>query len=203
MDSDDLRGWFGAYLEVFEACGRGAEDGIGRLLDCYDVPFVLSTDDGVLALTSEADVTRALQLQMRPVTTAAKSRLRRHRDGAAPRDLPDHRWSGGSAHLCLARPQRSGRARRRRATAPRSQCSLEARVTVPAFAALLLGPGTTRRLSAGSALESTRSRDVVVPAAAPRSRPARSRRRVSAASPPDIGDGGAEDVERRLSWRSV
>lgn len=77
MDSDDLRRWFGAYLEVFEACGRGAEDGIGRLLDCYDVPFVLGTDDGVLALTSEADVTRALQLQMRPVTTAAKSRLRR------------------------------------------------------------------------------------------------------------------------------
>jgi uncharacterized NTF2-like protein DUF6841 len=71
MDSDDLRRWFGAYLEVFEVCGRGAEDGIGRLLDCYGGRW-LSTDDGVLALTSEADVTRALQLQMRPVTTAAK-----------------------------------------------------------------------------------------------------------------------------------
>lgn len=56
--------WFGAYLEVFEACGRGAENGIGRLLDYYDVPFVLTTDDGVLTLTSEAEVTRAVQQQI-------------------------------------------------------------------------------------------------------------------------------------------
>jgi len=53
-----------ARLEVFEACGRGAENGIGRLLDYYDVPLLLTTDDGVLALTSEAEVTRAVQQQI-------------------------------------------------------------------------------------------------------------------------------------------
>jgi hypothetical protein len=64
MESDDLRRWFGAYLEVFEACGRGSENGFGRLLDYYDVPFLLSSDDGVLSLTSEAEVRRALQQQI-------------------------------------------------------------------------------------------------------------------------------------------
>jgi hypothetical protein len=50
MESDDLRRWLGAYLEVFEACGRGSENGFGRLLDYYDVPLLLGSDDGVLSL---------------------------------------------------------------------------------------------------------------------------------------------------------
>jgi hypothetical protein len=64
IGSDDLRRWFGAYLEVFEACGRGSENGFGRLLDYYDVPFLLSGDEGVLSLTSGAEVRRALQRQI-------------------------------------------------------------------------------------------------------------------------------------------
>jgi len=64
MESDDLRRWFGAYLEVFEACGRGSENGFGGLPDYYDVPVPSRQRRRCALLTSEAEVRRALQQQI-------------------------------------------------------------------------------------------------------------------------------------------
>lgn len=64
MDSSYVQDWFDAYLEVFGACGRGDYTDVDRLLDYYNVPFVLTTDEGVLALSSEAEVVRAAQQQI-------------------------------------------------------------------------------------------------------------------------------------------
>jgi hypothetical protein len=74
MDRGDVQGWFGAYLEVFQACGRGDYNDVERLLDYYNVPFVLTTDEGVLTLSSEADVVRAAQQQIDGMRAAGYDR---------------------------------------------------------------------------------------------------------------------------------
>lgn len=62
VDPSAVQDWFDAYVEVFAACGRGERD-VDRLLEYYDVPFVLTTDAGVRSLSSEAEVLRAAQQQ--------------------------------------------------------------------------------------------------------------------------------------------
>jgi hypothetical protein len=74
MDSGDVRDWFGAYLDVFQACGRGDVDDVRRLLDYYNVPLVLTSDEGVLALNSEADVLGAVQKQLDGMRAAGYDR---------------------------------------------------------------------------------------------------------------------------------
>ncbi|MGA8635750.1 MAG: hypothetical protein WB805_12970 [Candidatus Dormiibacterota bacterium] len=63
MDSEDVRRWFGEYLDVFAACGRGEHEA-GSLLEYYGVPLLLTTDNGFFALTSDDQVVAALQPQV-------------------------------------------------------------------------------------------------------------------------------------------
>ena len=63
MGDDDLDTWFGEYLDVFAACGRGESD-TSSLLTYYGVPLILMTDEGVLCLTSEEHVVAAVQQQV-------------------------------------------------------------------------------------------------------------------------------------------
>jgi hypothetical protein len=63
VDSSDLSRWFGEYLDAFAACGRGERD-TASLLAYYGVPLLLTTDDGLLALTSGDQVVAAVQQQV-------------------------------------------------------------------------------------------------------------------------------------------
>ncbi len=51
------------YLDVFAACGRG-ENEPATLLAYYGVPLSLSTDDGFVALTTDAAVVSMAQRQV-------------------------------------------------------------------------------------------------------------------------------------------
>ena len=63
VDNSDLSRWFGEYLDAFAACGRGESD-TASLLVYYGVPLLLTTDDGLLALTSGDQVVAAVQQQV-------------------------------------------------------------------------------------------------------------------------------------------
>lgn len=63
MDENDVSRWFGEYLDVFAACGRGESD-TRSLLSYYGVPVLFATDDGFIALTSEDHVVAAAQQQI-------------------------------------------------------------------------------------------------------------------------------------------
>ena len=73
MDSEDVRRWFGEYLDAFAACGRGEND-TGSLLEYYGVPLLLTTDNGFFALTSDDQVVAALQPQVDGMRAAAYDR---------------------------------------------------------------------------------------------------------------------------------
>ena len=55
--------WFDEYLDSFAACGRG-ESQPSSLLAFYGVPLLLSTDDGLVALTTSDDVLAMAQRQV-------------------------------------------------------------------------------------------------------------------------------------------
>ncbi len=67
--------WFLEYLDAFAACGRG-ERGADSLLEHYDVPLLVTTDAGVMALTSEDEVVAVLQHQVDDVRGAGYDRTR-------------------------------------------------------------------------------------------------------------------------------
>lgn len=69
MNSNDVSRWFGEYLDVFAACGRG-EGNTTSLLAYYGVPLLIATDDGFVALTSEDQVVAAAQPQIDGMRTA-------------------------------------------------------------------------------------------------------------------------------------
>ena len=48
VDSSDVSRWFGEYLDVFAACGRGESD-TNALLGYYGVPLLVTTDGGFTA----------------------------------------------------------------------------------------------------------------------------------------------------------
>jgi hypothetical protein len=73
MDSSDVGQWFGAYLDVFAACGRGESDA-GSLLGYYGVPLLITTDGGVAALTSSDQVVATLQPQVDGMRAAGYAR---------------------------------------------------------------------------------------------------------------------------------
>jgi hypothetical protein len=60
---NDLRRWFGRYLDAFAACGRGERDAVS-LLAYYGVPLLLATDGAFLALGSEDQVVAVAQQQV-------------------------------------------------------------------------------------------------------------------------------------------
>ena len=63
MDEDEVSRWFGEYLDVFEACGRGERDA-AALLAYWGVPLLVATDDGFFALTTEDQVVAAARQQI-------------------------------------------------------------------------------------------------------------------------------------------
>ena len=56
VDNAEVTRWFAGYLESFAALGRGEVDDVGRILEHYSVPLIVSTDDECLILTDEAQV---------------------------------------------------------------------------------------------------------------------------------------------------
>ena len=72
VDSDDVSQWFGEYLDVFIACGRG-EAGTDSLLAYYGVPLLVTTDDGSFALTSDDQVVAVMQQQVDGMRAAGYS----------------------------------------------------------------------------------------------------------------------------------
>lgn len=69
MDNSDVSRWFGEYLDAFAACGRSEREP-ESLLAYYGVPLLLTTDDGLLALTGESQVIAVLQQQVHGMRTA-------------------------------------------------------------------------------------------------------------------------------------
>ena len=74
MKSSDVHDWFDAYLETFVAFGRGHRADIEGLREYYDVPLLLTTDRGALALESEDSVARALKEQIDAMRAAGYDR---------------------------------------------------------------------------------------------------------------------------------
>src|SRR5438045_2434529 len=60
VDENDVSRWFGGYLNVVEACGRGENDA-RSLLAYYGVPLLVATDDGFIALAAEDQVVAVAQ----------------------------------------------------------------------------------------------------------------------------------------------
>jgi hypothetical protein len=73
VESEDLRQWFGEYVDVFASCGRGERDATS-LLEYYGVPLLLTTDNGYFALTTDDQVVAALQPQVDGMLAAAYDR---------------------------------------------------------------------------------------------------------------------------------
>lgn len=60
MDEREVHAWFAEYLDAFSACGRGDGE-VASLLDFYGVPLLLTTDNGLIPLSSEDQVVAAAQ----------------------------------------------------------------------------------------------------------------------------------------------
>jgi hypothetical protein len=73
VDNSDVSRWFGEYLDAFAACGRGESD-TASLLAYYGVPLLLTTDGGLLALTSDDRVVAAAQQQVDGMRAAGYDR---------------------------------------------------------------------------------------------------------------------------------
>jgi hypothetical protein len=73
VDKSDVSRWFDEYLEVFAACGRGEGDA-RSLLAYWAVPFLVSTDDGFVALKNEDQVVAVAQQQIDGMRAAAYDR---------------------------------------------------------------------------------------------------------------------------------
>jgi hypothetical protein len=72
VDSNDVRRWFGEYLDAFGACGRGESD-TDSLLGYYGVPLLLTVGDAFFVLTSGDQVVAAVQQQVDAMLAAAGS----------------------------------------------------------------------------------------------------------------------------------
>lgn len=63
LDSTVVRRWFDDYLEVFAAVTRGEQD-MPALLRRYAVPLLITTDDGVVPLSTPDQVASVIQGQV-------------------------------------------------------------------------------------------------------------------------------------------
>src|SRR5919109_4129740 len=70
----DIESWFDGYLEAFGAYAPGDTDDPKTLLGFYNVPLLLTTDDGLLVLATENDVTRAIRQQVEAMRAASYER---------------------------------------------------------------------------------------------------------------------------------
>jgi hypothetical protein len=73
VESSEVSRWFGEYLEAFAACGRGEAE-TASLLAYYGVPLLITTEDGVFALTTGDQVVAAVQRQVDGMRAAAYAR---------------------------------------------------------------------------------------------------------------------------------
>jgi hypothetical protein len=73
VDGSEVSRWFEAYLAAYAACGRG-ESETDALLAYYGVPLLVTTDDGVFALASGAEVVGVLQQQVDRMRAASYAR---------------------------------------------------------------------------------------------------------------------------------
>jgi hypothetical protein len=69
MNENDVREWFGEYLDAFAACGRRDGDA-ASLLAYYGVPLLVTTDAGSIAATSEDQVLGVAQQQVEGMRAA-------------------------------------------------------------------------------------------------------------------------------------
>ena len=74
MDEVDIRRWFDSYLADFVALGRGDTDDVGRMLNHYGVPMLLSTDAACMVLTDETQVLAAAKQQIDGMRSAGYDR---------------------------------------------------------------------------------------------------------------------------------
>ena len=63
MDAKAVSGFLDEYVEVFAACVRGEQE-IAKLLAFYGVPLLITSDDGVIALTTDNEVATVIQGQV-------------------------------------------------------------------------------------------------------------------------------------------
>jgi hypothetical protein len=82
VDLADTRAWFNDYLLAFAACGRGASDDLGALIDYYGVPLLLTTDADAVTLmmrrtSSTPSVARSQACAPRATTGPRRSTPRR------------------------------------------------------------------------------------------------------------------------------
>lgn len=63
VETAEVDRWFREYLNAFAACGRGQSEPAG-MLAYYGVPLLLSTDDGLVALSTGGEVTAMVQQQV-------------------------------------------------------------------------------------------------------------------------------------------
>jgi hypothetical protein len=73
VDKSDVGRWFGEYLDAFAACGRGERD-TAALLAYYGVPLLVTTDDGLFALTTDDQVVAVVRQQVDGMRAAAYDR---------------------------------------------------------------------------------------------------------------------------------
>jgi hypothetical protein len=97
VDLADTRAWFNEYLLVFAACGRGASDDLGALMDYYGVPLLLTTDAAAAALMTEADVLNAISGQIAGLRAAGYAGPRRSTP-TRPQSMPRPRSTRPSSH---------------------------------------------------------------------------------------------------------
>jgi uncharacterized NTF2-like protein DUF6841 len=73
VDNSDVGRWFGEYLDAFAACGRGERD-TASLLAYYGVPLLVTTDDGLFALTTDDQVVAVVRQQVDGMRAASYDR---------------------------------------------------------------------------------------------------------------------------------
>ena len=63
VDAKTVSRFLAEYFEAFAACVRGERE-IAALLVCYAVPLVITSDDGVIGLTTDSEVATVIQGQV-------------------------------------------------------------------------------------------------------------------------------------------
>ena len=63
MDAKTVSRFLDEYLQAFSACVLGEHE-IAKLLAFYGVPLIITSDDGVIALTTDSEVSTVIQGQV-------------------------------------------------------------------------------------------------------------------------------------------
>jgi hypothetical protein len=63
VDAKTVSRFLDDYVKTFAACVVGEQE-IAKLLACYGVPLIITSDDGVIALTTDSQVATVIQGQV-------------------------------------------------------------------------------------------------------------------------------------------